>query len=75
MHLIHIAYMEFGLCFTTPNAHKKNVSQQENKDKHNTSNRELIEKIINERQTDRLLLEKIANDLTSLHQKIELLMV
>lgn len=52
----------------------KNGSQQENKDKHNSSNRELIEKIINERQTDRLLMEKIANDLTSLHQKIDVLM-
>jgi len=49
-------------------------SQQENnKDKHNSSNRELIEKIINERQTDKLLLENIANDLTLLHQKLDIL--
>lgn len=53
---------------------KNNSQQENNKDKHNSSNRELIEKIINERQTDRSLMEKIANDLTSLHQKIDILM-
>lgn len=54
---------------------RTNSSQQENnKDKHNSSNRDLLEIIINERQADKLLIEKIANDLTLLSQKLDVLM-